>query len=911
VGPSEVSNLKTKSLLSAYNKKRNFENTNEPEGTITKKYAQEKLRNFVVQKHDATRLHYDFRLESEDGVLKSWAVPKGPSMNPKIKRLAIMVEDHPFDYLHFEGTIPKGNYGAGTVIVWDTGSYSSKEPVAKQIDTGKVTIELYGNKLKGLFKLVRTKRENQWLLMKASDKFASEDDLTEVSPESVLSSKTNLEMESEPEAVLGSSKTLKKGDSTFKRVMLGGNKGGENNEGDLFPKIKPMLAHPFEKAFDNPQWVFEIKWDGVRALVFKKDRKFKIQSRNGNDITMRYPEIVTAAKFSLRGCKSAILDGEIVILNKEGIPDFHTHQHRMHIQTLKEIMALSVEHPSTYYVFDILYKDDQSVEDLAYLERRELISSILKTNDTIKISEYIAEKGTKILASSKELKLEGIVAKHKGSIYREGIRSRDWLKIKNTRTQDCVIIGYTEGLGSRIRHFGSLVLAVYSANDKKLKFSGHVGTGFDDQTLTEIYSKLKVLKVGSMPIDKVPYLNRDTTWIEPILVAEVKFDEWTPDGILRAPVFLRLRDDKKPNECVIEADKPIKNFSQVGNDPKSKLQNIHSIDKTKRKRKSNVAVTNTNKVYWKATKQHPAFLKADLIEYYDKISEVILPHLEDRPLSLNRYPNGISGKSFYQKDWAQKKPDFVATAKIHSERRGGSINYIICNNRETLLWVANLGCIEMHPWYSRIKDFGSCNSSTKLYEEKCGLNFPDFILFDLDPYIYSGKEKKGEEPQYNIGGFKAAVDIAHELEDIFKELKIKSYLKTSGKSGIHIYVPVANIYTYDQTKSFAEAIANIMVNRSPTKVTLEWSTSKRKGKVFFDYNQNARGKTVASVYSLRPTVDANVSMPVDWKNIDDTLPTDFTIANAPDIIRKNDLWHGIFSDKQDIGKLISQVKELS
>jgi bifunctional non-homologous end joining protein LigD len=458
-----------------------------------------------------------------------------------------------------------------------------------------------------------------------------------------------------------------------------------------------------------------------------------------------------------------------------------------------------------------------------------------------------------------------------------------------------------------------LVLAVYSTREKKLKFAGHVGTGLNGQTLNEIYSMFRELETESSPIDIVPYLNRNTTWLKPALVVEVKFDEWTPDGILRAPVFMRIREDKKPEECIVEADNPIKNLSQVGNEPKHLRSK--SARKSQNKGPNNhtdkVVLTNTDKVYWKATKSHPALLKGDLINYYEKISETILPHLEDRPLSLSRYPNGITGKSFYQKDWDQKKPDFVSTAKIHSEHRGDSINYIICNNKETLLWVANLGCIEMHPWYSRINDFRSCNSSTKLYEEKCGLNFPDFILFDLDPYIYSGKEKSGEEPQYNVAGFKAAVDIAHDLNDIFKELKIKSYLKTSGKSGIHIYVPVVNIYTYEQTKSFAEAIAKTMASKFPKKVTLEWSTSKRKGKVFFDYNQNARGKTIASVYSLRPTADANVSMPIDWDKIDDILPTDFTITNVPDIIRKHDAWEGIFTDRQDIAKLISQAEQIS
>lgn len=859
-----------------------------------------------MQKHDASRLHYDLRLESEDGVLKSWAVPKGPSMSPDVKRLAVMVEDHPFDYLHFEGTIPRGNYGAGTVIVWDAGSYYVKEPLLTQLQSGKVSVELYGNKLKGLFKLIRTKKENQWLLIKARDRYVSEEDPTLVSPESVLSGKSNSDIESETGVTQSSRSTRKQ--SISKKESIKKRKNVET-----IHKIKPMLAHPFEKAFDSKDWVFEIKWDGVRAIVYKENNNIKIQSRNGNEITRLYPEIVNSIKKSIRGNKLTILDGEIVVLNDKGIPDFHTHQHRMHIQDPHEIMSLSVKNPATYYVFDILNDNGRNLENLGYLERRQILQSILKTNEDIRISEYIEEKGTQILASSKDLNLEGIVAKHKRSVYREGIRSRDWLKIKNTKTQDCVVIGYSRGLGSRVNHFGSLVLAVYSTKEKKLKFAGHAGTGFNDQTLNEIYLKLKPLETNSKPVDRIPYLNRETKWIKPVLVAEVKFDEWTPDGILRAPVFLRLRDDKKPEDCIIEADKPSKYLSEVGNEPKyTKEENVGTSQKNKSNGTSDVAVTNPDKVYWKATKEHPAYLKKDLIDYYAKISDVILPHLEDRPLSLSRYPNGINGKSFYQKDWDQKKPEFVATAKIHSEHRGDSINYIICNNKETILWVANLGCIEMHPWYSRIKDFQSCSSSAKIHEEKCGLNFPDFIVFDLDPYIYSGKEKKGEEPQYNIAGFKAAVDIAHELKELFRDLKINSYIKTSGKSGLHIYVPVSNIYSYEQTKNFSETIANIMLSKFPKKITLEWSTSKRKGKVFFDYNQNARGKTIASAYSVRPTADATVSMPVEWKNIDEILPTDFTITNAPALInRTGDTWHKILSDKQEIGKLIAQAQEIS
>jgi bifunctional non-homologous end joining protein LigD len=303
-------------------------------------------------------------------------------------------------------------------------------------------------------------------------------------------------------------------------------------------------------------------------------------------------------------------------------------------------------------------------------------------------------------------------------------------------------------------------------------------------------------------------------------------------------------------------------------------------------------------------------MKKNLIEYYETIAAWILPYLKDRPLSLSRYPNGINGKSFYQKDWDQKKPDFVTTAEIHSEHRGDSINYIVCNNVETLLWIANLGCIEMHPWYSRIKDFDGCDSSSLLYEEKCGLNFPDFIVFDLDPYIYSGKEKKGQEPEYNIPGFKATVEIAYELKDILEGLTINSYVKTSGKSGLHVYVPISNKYPYEQTKSFAEVMAKLMVSKFPTKVTTEWRTSKRKGKVFFDYNQNARGKTIASVFSLRPTPTATVSMPVSWKKLDSIVPTEYTILSSPKIIRTNDAWQHILSDKQDIREIISKANEI-
>ena len=885
----------TKSSLTNYNSKRDFRKTLEPKGKVNRSSQNMKLRAFVVQKHDASRLHYDFRLESESGVLVSWAVPKGPSMNPETKRLAILVEDHPLDYLRFEGMIPSGNYGAGTVIVWDTGNYTSKEILSEQMKRGKVTIELHGKKLKGLFSLIRTKREDQWLFIKGKDEYSSKEDITLLQPDSVLTGMSNSEIEVER-------KSFKNGQSVNLKgyKLLSGSFSNDSEMNSLFPNIKPIPASPSDKAFNSKNWVFEIKWDGVRAILFKNKKNIRIQSRNGNDITKRYPEIVNAARISLGACQSAIIDGEIVILNENGVPDFHVHQHRINIQDSKEIKVLSRETPATYYVFDMLYKENKSLRELGYLERRTILSGTLQVNDLIKISDYIEEKGKDVLRSSKELKLEGIVAKYKNSIYMEGIRSKDWLKIKNTKTQDCIIIGYTKGEGVRVNRFGSLVLAVYCPIEKKLRFVGHVGTGFDDETLGLVYSILKNNEKDSMPVDKLPYINRKITWLNPVLVAEVKFSEWTKDGILRAPVFLRIREDKKPNECIIEADNPNSSAHHY------KVDRDHKTASDVK-----VRITNPDKLFWKATKDHPTFLKGDLIKYYETMSDWILPHLKDRPLSLSRYPNGIEGKSFYQKDWDKKKPDFVQTAKVNTEHRDSSINYILCNNRETLLWIANLGCIEMHPWYSRINEFGSCDSTSLLYEEKCGLNFPDFILFDLDPYIYSGKEKKGDEPEYNISGFKATVEVAHQLKDILKELKINSYVKTSGKSGLHIYVPIINHYPYEQTRKFAEIIAKIMVSKLPDEVTTEWSTSKRKGKVFFDYNQNSRGKTIASVYSLRPNPSATVSMPVGWSNLDSILPTDFTISNVPQlVVKKADMWSGVLTEKQNINEIIARVKEI-
>jgi bifunctional non-homologous end joining protein LigD len=935
-------------MLEEYNKKRNFVRTPEPVPNENAIGSRASKSRFVVQKHDATRLHYDFRLEDKkEGVLKSWAVPKGISPDPKIKRLAVLTEDHPVDYLLFEGVIPEGNYGAGTVIVWDTGSYKSEEEISDQFKKGKITFSLFGQKLSGKFKLIRIRsreeEENQWLLMKLADGLESEEDLTINKPQSVLTGRTNDDLRNKEDKI-DKSRTRKE-KNTIKKELSEIQTTRANSIGTVtakqqkeeFPtKVKPMLSTLVNKPFNSKEWVFEVKWDGVRSILFlhKKKGILELQSRNGKSITHRYPELIRPLRFptssssssssspSMIKCReSVVLDGEIVVLDKKnGIPNFQSHQKRMNVDSIKEIENLSKEIPATYFFFDILYLDGTDLQDLPFLERRRILSDVIgKENARIKISQFIEEKGQEVSDKTKSMGLEGLVAKCKSSKYVQGIRSRDWLKIKHIRTQDCVVIGYTRGEGNRENYFGSLLLAALDPKDGKFRFVGHTGSGFDFVQLDKIYKKLQAMRIDKQPIDYVPYTNRVPIWIRPELVAEIKFSGWTEEKIMRAPIFLRFREDKGPKECLIEGEKPtekvlekpVKEQEVQSKNAKENLANEKTNGDS-----SYLLFSNLDKVFWDETSTHPQLTKKDLIKYYDRVSSYLLPHLKDRPLSLSRYPDGIKGNSFYHKNWNQKnKPPFVQTARIYSESRDGNIiNYIICNNKETLLWLANLGCIEMHPWYSRIHDFEMCQKRDDiLYEEKCGLNFPDFIIFDLDPYIYSGQEGKGQEPEYNHKGFKAVVNVAYHLKDFFADLGIESFIKTSGKTGLHIFVPIANRYTYEQTRSFAEVIGRILLRRYPDKITMDWDTTKRKGKVFFDHNQNARGKTIASIFSARPTESATVSVPIKWDDLSRVLPTDYTILNVPDIFSKKaaNPWDNILEKKQDLSKILGNISQLS
>ncbi|HET7148543.1 MAG TPA: DNA ligase D [Candidatus Nitrosopolaris sp.] len=921
------------SSLQEYHKKRNFGDTPEPRGTNTQRrgITRNKQRGksdslrFVVQKHQATRLHYDFRLEAKDGTLKSWAVPKGIALDPKTKRLANMTEDHPLDYLLFEGVIPAGSYGAGTVIVWDKGIYTTERDLSEQLQAGKISFVLFGQKLRGRFALVKIRRgkesnkeDNHWLLIKENDEYSSPDlDRTSAIPEPVLTKRTiedlkAVKLEGTNRKQLGRKRKTRNSEEQTEA------NGKGKSEKELKPNIishnefpttvKPMLATLVDKPFDSKDWVFEIKWDGVRALVFlgKTKQIFELKSRNDKSITHRYPELLSPLEVAIYCRESVILDGEIVVLDDKGYPNFQNHQRRMNVDSPNEIATLAKQIPATYYLFDILYLDGKNVQSLPFVDRRQLLSDVIRPNNKIKISDFVEEKGLEVYKNIKTMNLEGIMAKKKSSMYMQGTRSTDWLKIKIIKTQDCVVIGYTKGEGNRAGYFGSLLLAVYDKTEE-LVFVGHVGSGFDYSSLDSVYKMLEKMKVDTRPIKYVPYINREPVWIRPELVVEVKFHGWTKDMIMRTPIFVRFREDKPPSECRTEVEA----LAEVV--PNDDVTNHHSsqMRKSNNELSSNVQTfSNIDKIFWNKTKDHRALTKKDVIDYYERMSSYILPHLRDRPVSLSRYPDGASGKHFYHKNWDNKRPEYVEIAKVYSESRGRIISYIVCNNKDTLLWLANLGCIETHPWFSRVKNFDPCKGA-EIEEDECGLKHPDFIVFDLDPYIYSGHEAAGEEPQYNTKGFKAVVEVAYLLKDLLAALNIGSYVKTSGKTGLHIFVPILPSYTYDQTRKFAEAIGKSLVSRYPEKITMEWNAVRRKGKVFFDYNQNAKGKTIASIFSARPTPSATVSMPVRWEKLSSIMPIDFNMLNVPGVINRNgDSWKDILKEKQDINKILENVDQI-
>jgi bifunctional non-homologous end joining protein LigD len=774
--------------LAEYRRKRDPKKTPEP----FKGGKRGKEPIFVVQRHDARRLHYDFRLE-RDGALASWAVPKGVPLEPGQQHLAVHVEDHPLEYATFAGEIPKGQYGGGTVEIWDNGTY---ELVEEKPDGG-LTVRLHGKRLNGTYALVPAHLsgdERNWLIIRKKDDSIS---------------------------------------APARKAR----------------KYKPMLATLADTVPKGDGWLHEIKWDGYRIVATVAGGEPELRTRKDQDYTTRFENV---AKELVKALKTpdCVVDGEVCALDDEGRPSFSAMQQG------------KPGTPIVYYVFDLLEVEGEPTIDLPVEERRERLVKLLdKRNKTVRFSESFADGEALLLAANKQ-GLEGIMSKRLGSRYLPGKRSRDWLKIKGHGRQEFVIAGYTRGKGRRQGTLGSLVLGTYEGGD--LVYVGNVGTGFNDEEIDRLLGKLKPLERDTPPFNDVPKMPRvrkgDVIWVEPKLVAEVEFVEWTHDGHLRAPSYKGLREDKDPED--VRREEPVSMPTEI------------------RKGKRAIKLSNLDKPFW----PEDGITKGDLLSYYQRVAPAVLPHLKGRPFTMKRYPDGWQGKFFFQKDAPKGMPEWIPTASIvvstrAKPREKRRIEAPIVNDELALLWMVNMGCIDLNTWYSRIDK----------------PDRPDWVLFDLDP-----------SPDV---GFPETVQVALLVKQALDALELESFAKTSGSEGIHILVPIARRYTYADTREFSAIIAGALARTHRGLVTTEWSKAKRRG-VLIDSNQNGEGKTIASVYSVRPKAGAPVSTPLRWDEVTEDLdPFAFTMETVLGRVEKHgDLFAGALENRQSLSTALKALR---
>src|SRR5437016_342455 len=872
--------------LEEYNRKRRFDRTPEPSGApepvagkvqdkpspsakrtrLPKpKLPQLEVRpgaehgdTFVVQKHRASRLHYDFRL-AIDGTLKSWAVPKGPSQSHADKRLAVMTEDHPLDYGNFEGKIPEGNYGAGTVMVWDRGTFHVEGNLAvlKQLEKGEIKFSLNGEKLRGSFVLVKLKQSekgNEWLMIKHKD--AAEDSAWNIDEHdgSALTGRTLEEIKEElpPKR---------------RAIPIQATELQSAHKSAMPARVEPMLATLADRPFSDPNWLFEIKWDGVRALARIENDALTLRSRTGVDIAKRYPELDSLP--DALAARRAILDGEIVALDAQGRSDFERLQGRMHVRAPNENLVAQI--PVVHFVFDLLYCDGYDLRETPLLDRKQLLQRLLHASERFRYSDHQLEHGKELFALAEQNGLEGIVAKRADSPYVSD-RSPYWVKMKITKTVDAVVSGWTVSRTSALP-FGSLLLGLYQG--KKLRFIGHAGSGFDAKKLKELSSRLKELAAPTCPFDAVPETNEKPSWVSPALVARVKFSGWTQEHSLRHPVFVALREDARPTDCqwenevatgapaaapaVVRAPEIVGRVLDTRAAVENELFKGRSETVTIELDGKRLRLSNLNKVYFPES----GHTKRNLLAYYYRMADFILPFLRDRALVLRRYPDGIKGQAFFQKDVREGLPEWFKTVPVDSEHRGEVIQFATASDRASLLFLTGLGCIDHNPWSNRYDD----------------LDHPDYFFFDLDP-------SDGTE-------FSVVVTIAKALHEKLEELRLASFLKTSGATGMHIYLPVEPIYTYEQLRTFGEIIARTVTAEHPNLVTSERIVAKRPaGRVLIDVQQNAHGRPLAAAYSVRAFPQAPVSAPLLPRELrpslrSETLNIETVFARLKD---KGDLW---------------------
>ena len=857
--------------LEEYRRKRRFDETPEPAGGETDQVA---VGRYVVQKHAARRLHYDLRLEI-DGVLRSWAVPKGPSLNPDDKRLAARTEDHPLEYLTFEKVIPAGNYGAGAMIIWDAGTFECEGEATprEQLERGELKLVFHGKRLAGGFVLVKTRgpadkksKGDDWLLIKHRDAAADPDWDIEEHVASVATGRTLEELRDglPPDQAGG-------GDAATLEGAV---------PGELPADLAPMLASSADQPSSDPDWLFELKWDGVRIQARIDGDRVRLISRNGNDVTSHYPELSGLPR-AVRG-STAVLDGEIVVLDQQGRADFGRLQSRMH--AAEPSYALLQQDPVVFYIFDLLGVDGYDLRRVPLEQRKEYLKEILSAGGPLRYSDHVVEKGEDLFALAQEHGAEGIVAKARDGAYVSG-RSRDWVKIKVVREVDAVIGGFTEPKGGR-SHLGAILVGLHGSEG--LRFVGGVGTGFDSSTLDMLAARLSPLKTQECPFVVEPQYKEKAYWVEPKLVARIKFGAWTNDGVLRHPVYQGLRADLAAEECVDPTEQPTGPTTSYA--PRDSLPTLREPDEIEAELFNgtsesvrleldgkSVRLTHLNKIYFPG----PGYTKRHVLAYYYRVAEFMLPFLRQRPLVLHRFPNGIDAGSFYQKDCGEGVPDWMDLHVIPSEGRNRDTRYFVANDLAALLYLTNLGSIEHHPWPSRID----------------ALEYPDYVFFDLDP--------TPETP------YSTVVKVAREILKALDEMGLSASLKTSGSKGMHLWLPLEREYTFEQTRSFAEIVARVIHARLPRETTLERMTEKRPPNcISLDYSQNAFGRPLATVYCVRPRELATVAAPIGRAELRKGLEIEnFTIATMPARLkRKGDLWSEFWDSRQRIEPALENLQ---
>ena len=802
-------------------------------------------RLFVVQKHRASSLHWDLRLEME-GVLVSWAVPKGPSPNRADRRLAVHVEDHPLEYADFEGVIPEGSYGAGPSIVWDRGLWTPVGDPRDGMKRGRLIFDLKGYKLRGRWTLVRTKggAANHWLLLKEHDAYESPGGGTADYPDdSILSGLTVEE--------------LGGGGDFGAKIRERLEAAGAVREAVTADEVKVMSAEPRDAPFSRPGWVFEIKYDGYRLLGQAGGGAARLISRNGNDLTRVFPEVApTLGKLPYR---AVVLDGEIVVSDSAGLPSFRMIQKRGRLQRRGDIARAAVALPATYYAFDLIAFEGYDLRRLPLLERKSLLREVLPSTGPVRYSDHIRDEGEAMFRHVVGLGLEGVVAKRADSIYVGG-RSRSWLKVCTIRSADFAIHGFTEPK-TGTTGFGALHLASWA--NGAFVYAGRVGTGFSSELLEELGERLRSLPPAGPPAGARIVGSGHHRWVAPELVAEVRYKEITEAGVLRHPSFLRLRDDKPPEDC------PPAHAGRCPPEPaapeKAAPERI-------------VHFTNMDKLLW----PDEGYAKGDLIEYYRAIAPWILPYLADRPVVLTRFPDGIRGGSFFQKNAPDFAPSWIRRVRLYSEGAERDPDYFVADDLESLLYIANSASIPLHIWPSRVADIAR----------------PDFCVLDLDP---------------KDAPFSDVVRIALFLKELCDEIALPSFVKTSGSTGLHVLVPLGRRFAYEQSRNIGHLLALMAVRELGGIATVARSPSRREGKVYVDYLQNGRGRLIVAPYSVRPLPGAPVSVPLNWSEVGSRLSmADHTIITVPArMARREDPMREVLEARPDLAYSVRRLGELA